>query len=47
MTIKNDPSPMSDDPAAEIAAVPSWVVGLCGVAAVASALFSILLFLNR
>jgi hypothetical protein len=31
----------------EIAAVPSWVVGICGVAAVASALFSILLFLNR
>jgi len=28
-------------------AVPSWVVGLCGVAAVASALFSILMFLNR
>jgi len=27
--------------------VPSWVVGLCGVAAVASLLFSILLFLNR
>jgi hypothetical protein len=34
-------------PADETAAVPSWVVGLCGVAAVASALFSILLFLNR
>ena len=28
-------------------AVPSWVVGVCGVAAVASALFSLLLFLNR
>ena len=28
-------------------AVPSWIVGLCGVAAVASALFSLLLFLNR
>jgi hypothetical protein len=28
-------------------AVPSWIVGICGVAAVASALFSILLFLNR
>jgi hypothetical protein len=27
--------------------VPSWIVGLCGVAAVASVLFSILLFLNR
>lgn len=26
---------------------PSWVVGVCGVAAVASALFSILMFLNR
>jgi hypothetical protein len=34
----------SDRPAAEL---PSWVVGICGVAAVASALFSILLFLNR
>lgn len=33
--------PLSDDP------VPSWIVGLCGVAAVASALFSLLLFLNR
>lgn len=30
-----------------IDAVPSWVVGICGVAAVASMLFSILLFLNR
>jgi len=29
------------------APVPSWIVGLCGVAAVASALFSLLLFLNR
>jgi hypothetical protein len=27
--------------------LPSWAVGLCGVAAVASALFTILLFLNR
>jgi hypothetical protein len=27
--------------------LPSWVVGLCGVAAVASALFTVLLFLNR
>jgi len=27
--------------------LPSWIVGLCGVAAVASVLFSILLFLNR
>jgi hypothetical protein len=29
------------------APVPSWIVGLCGVAAFASVLFSILLFLNR
>jgi hypothetical protein len=29
------------------AAPPSWVVGFCGVAAVASVLFSILMFLNR
>jgi hypothetical protein len=34
-------------PAEEKALVPSWVVGMCGVAAVASVLFSILLFLNR
>jgi hypothetical protein len=27
--------------------LPSWIVGICGVAAVASLLFSILLFLNR
>jgi len=27
--------------------LPSWVVGLCGVAAVASLLFTVLLFLNR
>ncbi len=27
--------------------LPSWVVGVCGVAAVASALFSLLMFLNR
>ena len=26
--------------------LPSWVVGVCGVAAVASVLFSILLLLN-
>jgi hypothetical protein len=31
-------------PAAE---PPSWLVGVCGVAAVASLLFSALLFLNR
>jgi hypothetical protein len=41
--MKSDHPPVGDD----IPAVPSWVVGLCGVAAVASALFSILLFLNR
>jgi hypothetical protein len=29
------------------AELPSWVVGLCGVAAVASLLFTVLLFLNR
>jgi hypothetical protein len=27
--------------------VPSWMVGICGLAAVASALFTVLLFLNR
>jgi hypothetical protein len=27
--------------------LPSWAIGLCGVAAVASALFTVLLFLNR
>ena len=31
----------------ESAPVPSWIIGVCGVAAVASALFSFLLFLNR
>jgi hypothetical protein len=30
-----------------ISTIPSWVVGICGVAAVASALFTVLLFLNR
>jgi hypothetical protein len=41
----SEPLPAPDrDP---IHAVPSWAVGLCGVAAVASALFSILMFLNR
>ena len=39
--------PIDPDAASEEPAVPSWVVGLCGVAAVASLLFSILLFLNR
>jgi hypothetical protein len=39
------PSAVRDD--TPLMPVPSWVVGLCGVAAVASTLFSILLFLNR
>lgn len=38
---------MKPDAETQPAAFPSWVVGLCGVAAVASALFSLLLFLNR
>jgi hypothetical protein len=33
-------------PAPDIAGLPSWVVGVCGVAAVASLLFTALLFLN-
>jgi hypothetical protein len=37
----------SSSPGDDTIAVPSWVVGVCGVAAVASVLFSILLFLNR
>ena len=37
-------TPERDNPAET---VPSWVVGICGVAAVASALFSLLLFLNH
>jgi hypothetical protein len=36
--------PARDEPAQE---TPSWLVGLCGVAAFVSVLFSILLFLNR
>jgi len=36
-----------DDPTGDEPPLPSWIVGLCGVAAVASLLFSILLFLNR
>jgi hypothetical protein len=36
--------PASDDPSA---APASWLVGLCGVAAFASCLFCVLLFLNR
>jgi hypothetical protein len=36
------PTP-GDMPATEL---PSWIVGLCGVAAVASLLFTALLFLN-
>jgi hypothetical protein len=31
----------------QIEELPSWAVGVCGVAAFASILFSILLFLNR
>jgi hypothetical protein len=38
------PLPSRERAAAEL---PSWVVGVCGVAAVASALFTVLLFLNR
>jgi hypothetical protein len=38
---------ISEPAKGEAPPVPSWVVGLCGVAAVASLLFSILLFLNR
>ena len=37
------PTAGDDDPVP----VPSWVIGICGVAAVASALFSVLMFLNR
>ncbi|MBI5768254.1 MAG: hypothetical protein HZA93_10695 [Verrucomicrobia bacterium] len=39
------PAPAEADPS--IAEPPSWIVGVCGVAAVASALFAVLLFLNR
>jgi hypothetical protein len=35
------------DRAAEPESCPSWLVGLCGVAAAASLLFTLLLFLNR
>jgi hypothetical protein len=38
---------MKPEVESQSAPVPSWVVGLCGVAAVASALFSLLLFFNR
>jgi hypothetical protein len=41
------PSPTRAPAARDDTPLPSWVVGLCGVAAVASLLFSILLFLNR
>ena len=34
-------------PASAAGEIPSWVVGVCGVAAVASALFTLLLLLNR
>jgi hypothetical protein len=37
-------NPDSDSPSTDL---PSWIVGLGGVAAVASLLFSLLLFLNR
>lgn len=43
-----DPAP--DAPAGRAAdpeSCPSWLVGLCGVAAAASLLFTLLLFLNR
>ena len=44
MTSPTAPRPaLGAAPAAE---VPSWIVGLCGVAAVASLLFTALLFLN-
>lgn len=36
--------PARNEPAEE---PPSWLVGVCGVAAFVSVLFSILLFLNR
>ena len=45
MPTRQPPAASAREPATD--AVPSWVVGLCGVAAVASALFSLLLFLNR
>jgi hypothetical protein len=38
-------TPEAREPA-DMTHIPSWVVGLCGVAAVASVLFSILLLLN-
>jgi hypothetical protein len=40
----------TDSPASragEPEACPSWLVGLCGVAAAGSLLFTLLLFLNR
>ena len=39
--------PLAGFPVDPTRPVPSWVVGLCGVAAVASVLFSLLLLLNR
>jgi hypothetical protein len=38
--------PEGDTTSATDTAVPSWIVGLAGVAAVASLLFTALLFLN-
>jgi hypothetical protein len=38
------PTPARDESTSE---PPSWLVGLCGVAAFISVLISILLFLNR
>jgi hypothetical protein len=46
-SVNETPRHSQPPPVAHPDVVPSWVVGLCGVAAVASLLFSILLFLNR
>jgi hypothetical protein len=40
------PSPVSASASPPETPLPSWLVGLCGVAAVASLLFSLLLFFN-
>jgi hypothetical protein len=39
--------PTANIPGSSGGDLPSWVVGVCGVAAVASLLFTVLLFLNR
>ncbi|MFM8334615.1 MAG: hypothetical protein ACKOTF_11235 [Opitutaceae bacterium] len=39
------PDPSTERPGTE--PLPSWLVGLCGVAAFGSLLFTLLLFLNR